>query len=734
MTSSGSTLGRNKKPFLRRIPSDGSIPAPDVLPSPQPAIPSANARHRSMSLYTRPTGRDAFYPLVLGGGSNGNSSLGSPSDRLSMGNSFASGSSNFGLPHGSSPARPGFTLWSPAGSNGCGMTWNDRMRASSSELLRPLVRGQSQESNVSSVSYTSRMSSPSDSSRDRHLSSRRFIFASQPMRNQSSPRDGAQPSQSPMIRYTFLSAPSSSEDIIQQGGESSDHRHTDNLAPPPSGTANTDPKELGMQPHLPRMTGTGGGYGYIPGSADSGMTLPESGSGRAKSTSEPPASSTSSPQGTSGETSSAEDDPLLALQRLTINLYQQKHSVPTVNDETDIPDSPSGSRIFPSSRASQVGTAASKDSCPSTGSPPINAPTLLPPSPADAQSGSSAGSLALSPVEAPVTPSPIAQLASSSDGQHTPRPGHKGKGKDKVQAADVFPSHADDQPLSSNSAETSYPVPPPASTVKLSPISTPPVPLPPVSADTHQCTLPAAPPSVSSTAQFTPPAVNPPASSPSHGTSLTPTSPHDTDTAVLSSRQSSATRTGPSQRPSDTTEQDDHEHPSLAAGGKRSRENAELTEIGPGLPLQPAQTRRRTGRPRRQSQEPVIVTSSTSGRTDGHHDQTPQSLAEMMGTTGNAHRSESGMCVCDYVSPVDGAYCGVGFHRMYDLYRHRTIHAKEEVKAIRTGQLNSDRALVLGKEFDRNSSTVNTEWRCESCGTVFSRKDALLRHKRVRSH
>lgn len=72
----------------------------------------------------------------------------------------------------------------------------------------------------------------------------------------------------------------------------------------------------------------------------------------------------------------------------------------------------------------------------------------------------------------------------------------------------------------------------------------------------------------------------------------------------------------------------------------------------------------------------------------------------------------SGSIVCNHVNS-DGSVCGVIFRRPYDLARHKeTIHGEglkgEKVKA--------------------------KEWRCAECGGTFSRKDALLRHGRIRGH
>ncbi|GAA6062172.1 hypothetical protein JCM10212_005127 [Sporobolomyces blumeae] len=74
-----------------------------------------------------------------------------------------------------------------------------------------------------------------------------------------------------------------------------------------------------------------------------------------------------------------------------------------------------------------------------------------------------------------------------------------------------------------------------------------------------------------------------------------------------------------------------------------------------------------------------------------------------------------GSIACDHVSSA-GERCGVVFRRPYDLARHKeTIH----------GETLGGEKLPPGKA---------KEWRCEECGGTFSRKDALLRHGRIRNH
>jgi len=123
-------------------------------------------------------------------------------------------------------------------------------------------------------------------------------------------------------------------------------------------------------------------------------------------------------------------------------------------------------------------------------------------------------------------------------------------------------------------------------------------------------------------------------------------------------------------------------------------------------------------------------------------------------TLGGSHTTSTGLTVCDYVSPlvmmaatdapptastIKEARCGTVFHRPYDLSRHReTIHAREEARLVKAGQLKVEDCVVMGKEIAAEKVMAGaTEWKCEGkngCGSVFSRKDALLRHQRIRGH
>ncbi|KPV75715.1 uncharacterized protein RHOBADRAFT_52749 [Rhodotorula graminis WP1] len=83
------------------------------------------------------------------------------------------------------------------------------------------------------------------------------------------------------------------------------------------------------------------------------------------------------------------------------------------------------------------------------------------------------------------------------------------------------------------------------------------------------------------------------------------------------------------------------------------------------------------------------------------------------GGGGGGTATGSGSIRCDHLNS-DGTTCGVIFRRPYDLARHReTIHNEslggEKLKSVK-------------------------EWRCHECDGTFSRKDALIRHCRIRGH
>lgn len=101
----------------------------------------------------------------------------------------------------------------------------------------------------------------------------------------------------------------------------------------------------------------------------------------------------------------------------------------------------------------------------------------------------------------------------------------------------------------------------------------------------------------------------------------------------------------------------------------------------------------------------------------------------------NASPPSGSVIRCEYVSPVTRQMCGTIFHRMYDLARHRiTLHVREEAQLVKDGVLKVDQCVVLGKEVDVEKALSDLEWTCRICGASFSRKDAMLRHERLRHH
>jgi hypothetical protein len=108
------------------------------------------------------------------------------------------------------------------------------------------------------------------------------------------------------------------------------------------------------------------------------------------------------------------------------------------------------------------------------------------------------------------------------------------------------------------------------------------------------------------------------------------------------------------------------------------------------------------------------------------------------GASHGTSSSGTHLTVCDYISPLTGESCRTEFHRPYDLARHReTIHAREEALLLKQGRITKPQCVVLYREVDPAKSLATVEWKCEGrngCGSLFSRKDALLRHKRIRGH
>lgn len=477
-----------------------------------------------------------------------------------------------------------------------------------------------------------------------------------PEANNSSPSNHT-PINDSNVRYTLLSGPSSranmtsSSDVSAPTPHARRWGHYDQCNPP-----------------YPRMSGTGGGYGYISGSFSSGMSMNES-EGNDYFGSRPLASEasevSSNPSAPSANQTSS-DEPLKALQRLTVDLHNQKHSAPPVLDpevlsESSVPTSPrsrllSSSEIsdgeagplpspVPKSRTSSQAPQAQRYSKLPT---PMGEETVLPASPLDDAMGQ--GHLTLSP--------------NLTEGRLSLEP-----------------------PPSSTAAGLSPPI-------------------------SHRST---ASPTIQQRFSSTP--VSPPPMA-SH---------HDSGSASrFSSTCSPRLHIVPRKRREVTSDSDDEwVPPSLATRTKRARRSAQ-----PTTHVEPHAVRNRT---RKRWGSMRVATPETDGQPSDRA--SPPADAAPAGRNGGSHTTSTGFSICDYVHPLDGSYCGQPFRRLYDLVRHRaSIHAKDEAKAVRKGLMFLDQARVWGKEVDPKTSDVGTEWRCTKCHSVFSRKDALLRHRRIRSH
>ncbi|CDU22374.1 uncharacterized protein SPSC_01004 [Sporisorium scitamineum] len=125
--------------------------------------------------------------------------------------------------------------------------------------------------------------------------------------------------------------------------------------------------------------------------------------------------------------------------------------------------------------------------------------------------------------------------------------------------------------------------------------------------------------------------------------------------------------------------------------------------------------------------------AATAGAAENGGGSNSNSTTTTTATKASALTAADGTTKCDYVSPITGVACQTAFHRPYDLARHReTIHAREEAGFMREGRLELEDCVVLGKEVDPKKSTAVVEWKCKTCGANFSRKDAMLRHERLR--
>ncbi|TIA93801.1 hypothetical protein E3P81_00687 [Wallemia ichthyophaga] len=104
---------------------------------------------------------------------------------------------------------------------------------------------------------------------------------------------------------------------------------------------------------------------------------------------------------------------------------------------------------------------------------------------------------------------------------------------------------------------------------------------------------------------------------------------------------------------------------------------------------------------------------------------------------------------CTYSSPVPPhKKCKTSFQRPYDLARHvETIHSRDEAQLVRSGKISPAQITIPGLAKDLEEAEKDPKkaeklvavqvYKCdgeEGCGYVFSRKDALIRHKRIRGH
>ncbi|WFC98447.1 hypothetical protein MYAM1_001174 [Malassezia yamatoensis] len=192
--------------------------------------------------------------------------------------------------------------------------------------------------------------------------------------------------------------------------------------------------------------------------------------------------------------------------------------------------------------------------------------------------------------------------------------------------------------------------------------------------------------------------------------------------ASVKARTPSADRQRPESRPSESTSPE-------SSSPYEEESDYEQTQLAQPTP----RAANKRGRQTRTSTGAYARTSSTSRQQSpsGHSGV----IASAARSAQNASSSNSSAIRCDYVSPASGQRCGTIFHRMYDLARHRvTLHLREEAQLVKDGMLKVEDCVVLGKEVDVKKALSELEWICRTCGASFSRKDAMLRHERLRHH
>jgi len=225
---------------------------------------------------------------------------------------------------------------------------------------------------------------------------------------------------------------------------------------------------------------------------------------------------------------------------------------------------------------------------------------------------------------------------------------------------------------------------------------------------------------------------------------ITPEAEQEEDTAQLMPLNDSSTGTGTHRSSSRSRQQETT--PWSVVPSSSTAQSSESSSPEPDGDSDYEQTHHMTSAPHRttarRGRPPRTVSGARgSSATNLHHGTAGHPFGASPTSSYNINRGNttspvSGSAIrCDYISPVTHQVCGTIFHRMYDLARHRiTLHLREEAQLVKEGLLKVDQCIVLGKEVDVQKALAELEWTCRICGATFSRKDAMLRHERLRHH